>query len=220
MSTSASDAAKELYWYIDREKENARVDVVRGLTQRQGDAESYRDPWGYTAVSKAAYHGNTEVLEYLLSLPPCQRDIAYADRYGRMPIHWAAQEGHPECVRVLLEHGATPNHRNNSGKTPLDLAREGNKQNVVELLENPTPPLHWSRELHLKAGPRVRESVMCTFTLGYLSGSHNFTGFVLFFELRRELGNGAFAILVSNMLNFLPLGDYLLLANAEKNTIS
>lgn len=47
MSTSGGDAARELYDYMHREYENARVDAVRGLAQRQGDAEPYRGPGDY-----------------------------------------------------------------------------------------------------------------------------------------------------------------------------
>lgn len=37
-------------------------------------------------------------------------------------LHWAAQYGHPEAVKLLLEHGATPTVRNRSQRTAWQLA--------------------------------------------------------------------------------------------------
>jgi serine/threonine protein kinase len=47
-------------------------------------------------------------------------------------------------VKLLLEHGADPTIKNKDGKTPLDLAREGGRREVVSLIEEwlrpPSPP--------------------------------------------------------------------------------
>lgn len=41
------------------------------------------------------------------------------DNENRTPLHSAAWQGHASIVRLLLEHGATPNHICNQGATAL-----------------------------------------------------------------------------------------------------
>lgn len=204
--------ARVLYEYV-RVAGNPSVDRVRDLAQRQGDAEPYRQH-GKGAVSLAAYCGNTEVLGYLLALPSHYNDINHPDCYeASMPMHYAARNGYLGSVRSLLQHGATLNHRNKHGKTPLDLAREKDKQNVVELLENPPPPLHWSKKLHLGAGLRVRRAVVCVLTLGCLKPGAGeepkprgpFAKFVC----------GANRLLLFHILEFLPYSNHLYMAGPK-----
>lgn len=40
----------------------------------------------------------------------------------RTPLHWAAQHGHVEVVRTLIDNGANVNARDVFGRTPLHLA--------------------------------------------------------------------------------------------------
>jgi hypothetical protein len=54
---------------------------------------------------------------------------------GWTPLHYAANDGHIEVVRLLLEHGAEPNIKDVWGKTAIDLAREEGYFNIVELIE-------------------------------------------------------------------------------------
>lgn len=47
----------------------------------------------------------------------------------------AAQEGHEECVRLLLAVGADPNHSDHCGRNALRVAAKSGHQAVVKLLE-------------------------------------------------------------------------------------
>lgn len=47
----------------------------------------------------------------------------------------AAQEGHEECVRLLLAVGADPNHSDHCGRNALKVAAKSGHQGVVHLLE-------------------------------------------------------------------------------------
>jgi ankyrin repeat protein len=47
----------------------------------------------------------------------------------------AATNGYLEVTRYLLEKGADTGKKNNDGKTALDIAKEGNKDAIVKLLE-------------------------------------------------------------------------------------
>ena len=54
---------------------------------------------------------------------------------GYTPLHWAAGSGHGAMVEYLLSEGAQADAATASGATPLDLARAGNYQDVIALLQ-------------------------------------------------------------------------------------
>jgi len=47
----------------------------------------------------------------------------------------AAQEGHLECVRTLLEWGANPVHSDRCGRTPIRVAMKSGHVSISKLLE-------------------------------------------------------------------------------------
>ena len=56
-------------------------------------------------------------------------------------MHNAAQEGHVEIVKILLERGANPNAEDDAGRTPLhDAAFKGHVEIVKLLLERGADP--------------------------------------------------------------------------------
>ena len=55
--------------------------------------------------------------------------------HGNAGLHMAAQDGHVEVVKVLLDHGAEVDATNDSGQTPLHRAAAcGHAQTAEELL--------------------------------------------------------------------------------------
>lgn len=46
-------------------------------------------------------------------------NVNACDNENRTPLHSAAWQGHAAIVRLLLEHGATPDHTCNQGATAL-----------------------------------------------------------------------------------------------------
>jgi len=56
------------------------------------------------------------------------------DSCGNGPLHHAAYCGRIGVIRSLLQHGANPLEKNNSSKTPLDIAREQRCIQCVHIL--------------------------------------------------------------------------------------
>jgi hypothetical protein len=50
------------------------------------------------------------------------------------PLHWATMAGHADVVRLLLEAGADPSIRDGRGRTALQLALNGRRKRIVDLL--------------------------------------------------------------------------------------
>lgn len=51
------------------------------------------------------------------------------------PLHWAVENEHEEVMLVLLEHGADPNALSKFDKTPITLALEHDRTDLVEMLQ-------------------------------------------------------------------------------------
>lgn len=58
------------------------------------------------------------------------------DSAGCSALHYAAVNGHSDCVRLLLQHEASPNLPDSGGSTPLHLAAFNGHQEIVLLLLN------------------------------------------------------------------------------------
>jgi ankyrin repeat protein len=79
---------------------------------------------------KALYHGQRDVVNELLA-----SGIELNESAGDFtPLHESAASGRIEFAKLLLETGADVNAQTTEGKTPLDYARERNRDEMVELL--------------------------------------------------------------------------------------
>ena len=68
-------------------------------------------------------------------------DINSQDLNGNTALHIASYQGHPSTVLILLSWGAGI-FRNKQGRTPLDVARDEEEEEVVKISEE------WIRENH------------------------------------------------------------------------
>lgn len=85
---------------------------------------------------EASRHGRADTVLVLLRAGARPE---LADMRGWTALHAAAAEGHVEVVRLLLDHGAEPVPHDRAGESPLDLARQGERDDIIALLESRTP---------------------------------------------------------------------------------
>lgn len=97
-----------------------------------------KGPGGKQAVHFAARHGCAKVLEYLLTECGGAADInaVSGGTHKSTPLTFAAQNGHLECVHILLASGARVDLGDKLKKTPLILAVKNGHTCVAAALIN------------------------------------------------------------------------------------
>ncbi len=86
---------------------------------------------GMTALARAAFSGNAEVVRRLLTRGA---DVNARGRKGGTALMMAAHLGHADVVRLLLERGADVKARTQDGKTALQMAEQGGHTAVADAL--------------------------------------------------------------------------------------
>lgn len=95
---------------------------------------------------RAAEFGQLEFVRYCLELDDPNAAMAFtngSDADDRMALHCAANQGHNDIVRCLLEQNADPNVADGSGSTPLALAAVSGHAETVELLLTHGADVSW-----------------------------------------------------------------------------
>ncbi|KAL7686361.1 putative Poly [ADP-ribose] polymerase, ankyrin repeat-containing domain, WGR domain superfamily [Plasmopara halstedii] len=97
-----------------------------------------KGPKGKQAIHLAALHGCIKTLEYLVAQCKHAADVNFASggTSKSTPLTLAAQNGHLQCVRVLLANGAHVNLGDKFKKTPLMLAVKNGHTRVAAALIN------------------------------------------------------------------------------------
>jgi ankyrin repeat protein len=88
---------------------------------------------GRTQLHFCARKGLTTSVKRLLSIRNINVNVK-DDWNGWTPLHWAADKGHIEIARLLLQNGAEVNVRSNGGWTPLYWAAENGHIDILHLL--------------------------------------------------------------------------------------
>lgn len=112
------------------------VDTVQFLLSLGADPNKGNDK-GSTAFYWAIRYEHTDIVRLLLKNTQTKVDINKERKLGLVaPIVLASAYGNYEIVKLLLKHGANPNHVIPGGQTPLHHAcKEGHAKVVRKLLE-------------------------------------------------------------------------------------
>ena len=108
------------------------TETVKALIQAGADVNA-KNHKGETALMWAAWRGRTENVNALIEAGA--DDLT--DNEGRTALIHAAksERGNPETVNALIEAGSNVKHRDNSGKTAVDYARENDKLKGTDALK-------------------------------------------------------------------------------------
>ncbi|XP_038886810.1 ankyrin repeat domain-containing protein 2B-like [Benincasa hispida] len=90
------------------------------------------DSEGRTALHFASGYGEVECAQVLLE---AGAKVDALDKNKNTALHYAAGYGRKDCVALLLENGAAVTLTNMDGKTPIDVAKLNNQNEVLKLLE-------------------------------------------------------------------------------------
>ena len=90
----------------------------------------------------ASMRGDVKGVRRLLSLGlvdvNCIKGAALSETtwnsFGATPLHWAAQYGHRDIVKLLMDNGAKPDKKDILGRTPLQRTAEKGHTDLVKLL--------------------------------------------------------------------------------------
>lgn len=113
---------------LDRLIGNGETEEVKALIARcevGARTESYSE----TALHLSSLSLHPELFHWLIERG---EDVNAADVYGNRPLHH--QAGDEDLVRLLLQHGAEADVPNNKGITPIFIAAERHRIDVIDLL--------------------------------------------------------------------------------------
>ncbi|MCL7038718.1 hypothetical protein MKW94_023150 [Papaver nudicaule] len=111
-----------------------RVDnpeVLRKALASGADKDE-KDSIGRTPLHNACSLGKVKCAQVLLEAGAA---VDALDISKSTSLHYAVGCGYTECVQLLLDNGAVVNLQNSEGKTPIDVAKQFNRQEILKLFE-------------------------------------------------------------------------------------
>ncbi len=120
--------------------EEGHLDTVKAIAGCKGVELTLRDATGKTPLHLACVKGHTKVAQFLLSNDNVKKEVDAIDKENVTALHMASStddesEDSEKVLSTLLDTGAKPNAKDNSGKTSLHrAARRGNKKTSLLLI--------------------------------------------------------------------------------------
>ena len=122
--TSLSKNLTKLSW-------NADLEQISMIINENPDLINQRLENDETLLTVAAYQGNTEIAEYLISKGI---NINLRNKWDNTALHNAALRGYTDIAKLLIDNGASPDIRGPAGNTPLFFAARNEHADMVLLL--------------------------------------------------------------------------------------
>jgi len=117
--------------------QNGQIEIVKLLLEDERvDINQGNSEFGNTPFWIACWQGQLETVKLLLN--DKRIDINKADKNEATPLWSASFKGFTNIVEYILASGREVdlNAKNNKGKTAMEVSRENNKMDTVELLES------------------------------------------------------------------------------------
>lgn len=106
------------------------IEAVQRICSANPLAINFRDRHSRTPLHLAAWSGRSKVVEYLSK----KADVGAAAMDDMGAIHFAAQKGHLEVVRILVTSGVPVKSTNRKGMTALHYAAQGSHKELAKYL--------------------------------------------------------------------------------------
>lgn len=95
-------------------------------------------------------------------------DVNATDVYGQTPLHYAAENGLLDVVKLLIAHKARVDVQDKAGKTALDLARQNHHPDIVSVIQDRNNEMLRSRRMEIFRKMAVALVVPMVLVLGLL----------------------------------------------------
>lgn len=109
------------------------IELVRDASVVNAHSASSYSKDGFTALHFACFFGQPKAAELLIARGAAVDAVA-ANPTKVMPLHSAASARNLEAARLLLEHGAPVNARQQGGWVPIHAAAQNGDRAMVDLL--------------------------------------------------------------------------------------
>ena len=111
------------------------IDTVKYLASKSAELD-LKDKNDQTIIHLAAQNNQDAVIEEILNLESTPTDfmVNENDQLDNTPLHLACAAGFLDTVKVLIEHEAQVDNKNEDEKTPFHMAAENGHVEVVEYI--------------------------------------------------------------------------------------
>nr|GEW26061.1 ankyrin repeat domain-containing protein 2B-like [Tanacetum cinerariifolium] len=117
-------------WVTGRTGLKSKSGLKKAL--ESGADKDEEDGEGRTALHFSCGYGEVKCAQILLE---AGAKVDALDKNKNTALHYAAGYGRKECVALLLDNGAAVTLQNMDGKTPIDVAKLNDQNDVLKLLE-------------------------------------------------------------------------------------
>ena len=110
-----------------------KINNIIRLLAREPNLVSTHSIDGFQPLGLACFFGHLDSAEYLVKAGAPINALS-RNSLSAAPIHSAAAGGHRKIVKMLLEHHADPNIREQGGFTPLHTAAQNGDEEMLRIL--------------------------------------------------------------------------------------